>query len=160
MISMIYILMAIGIFLGDRSIKSYIEKNKELGEEESVCKDTIIITKCYNKGVFLNCFEKKTSIVIAISGVLIGILVATFAMLLPQRRKKLLKLGIALLTGGAFSNLADRIEKGYVVDYFSFHVKKENVLQKINKVVFNIGDMAIFLGSILLVIHSFFHESK
>lgn len=157
---MIYILIAIGIFIGDRSIKSYIEKKKEIGKEESIYNDNIIITKCYNKGVFLNCFEKKPSVVIAISGALIGVLVTIFAILLPQKGKRVLKLGIALLTGGAFSNLADRLEKGYVVDYFSFHIKKESFLQKINKIVFNIGDMAIFLGSLFLVIHSFFSESK
>jgi signal peptidase II len=65
-------------------------------------------------------------------------------LLLPQKGKKLLKLGAAFMLGGAASNVYDRVKRGFVVDYFSFSF--------FNKVVFNISDFFIFIGSIIVAI--------
>ena len=46
--------------------------------------------------------------------------------------------------GGALSNLYDRVFRGYVVDYFSVQWKG------LKKVVFNLGDMFIFLGAMMI----------
>ncbi len=50
------------------------------------------------------------------------------------------------MTAGALSNLFDRVKRGYVVDYFSFQ------FGWLKKVVFNIGDLCIFLGTFLLAV--------
>jgi len=55
---------------------------------------------------------------------------------------RLARFGFSLLTGGSGSNLYDRYRRGYVVDYFTF--------KKIPRIVFNLGDLAIFTGSALL----------
>ena len=54
------------------------------------------------------------------------------------------------MTAGALSNLFDRVKRGYVVDYFSFQ------LGWLKKVVFNIGDICIFLGTFLLAVSELF----
>ena len=54
------------------------------------------------------------------------------------------KLGASFLLGGAASNLYDRLNRGYVVDYFSIRCKY------LEKVVFNLGDFFIFAGSALI----------
>ena len=61
------------------------------------------------------------------------------------RTNNLLRLGLALLLGGAFSNTYDRLRRGYVVDYVSFPVK----WQAFRKIVFNCSDFCIIIGALL-----------
>lgn len=55
------------------------------------------------------------------------------------------KLALTLVLAGGASNLFDRWMRGYVVDYFSIQWKA------LKKVVFNLGDLFILAGSILLI---------
>ena len=72
------------------------------------------------------------------------------AALLPQKGKKVQKLGIAMILGGALSNLYDRLVRRYVVDYFSIQWKK------LKDVVFNLGDIFVFAGSLILLLRELF----
>ena len=65
------------------------------------------------------------------------------------------KLGLSLLLGGALSNLIDRYQRGYVVDYFSFNFGK-----RLKHIIFNIADMFVFLGGILLVIEEYIRTRR
>ncbi|XID74893.1 signal peptidase II [Alkanindiges sp. WGS2144] len=68
------------------------------------------------------------------------------------RRLKILPLAIALILGGALGNLIDRVSLGYVVDFI--HVYYQNY----HFPAFNIADSSITLGTILLIIDTFFLE--
>ncbi|RZG76561.1 signal peptidase II [Acinetobacter sp. WCHAc060025] len=65
-----------------------------------------------------------------------------------------LPMAIALILGGAIGNLIDRISLGYVIDFI--HVFYQNH----HFPAFNIADSAITLGTILLLIDTFFLEKK
>jgi signal peptidase II len=143
-VDMIYFIIVAVIFTGDLLLKNYIEKHKTLGKSEKICKDKIIVTKYHNQGAFLNLMEKRREILLIASGILLGLLAMFLIILLPQKGKKLLKLGAAFMLGGAASNVYDRVKRGFVVDYFSFSF--------FNKVVFNISDFFIFIGSIIVAI--------
>lgn len=145
---MIFFMIAVAIFVLDFFIKQYIEKNKTIGKSEKILKDRIIITKYHNQGAFLNFMEKRRDILLVISGIMIGGITILMAIIFPQKGKRLLKTGIAFLAGGAASNVYDRIRRGYVVDYFSFSFYQ--------KVIFNISDFFIFLGSIILAVRIIF----
>ena len=141
---MVYLFISALIFIGDLLLKNYIEKNKKLGTQEKILKDKIIVTKYHNHGAFLNLLEKKREILLVASGILIGLLGMAMVFVLPQKGKKMLKLGLCFMLGGAGSNVYDRLQRGYVVDYFSFSFY--------DKVIFNISDMFIFLGSLITAI--------
>lgn len=70
------------------------------------------------------------------------------AFVIPKKGKKLVKYGLAFLIGGAAGNVYDRAVRHYVVDYFSF----ETGLAWFDRIIFNISDIFIFVGMILLVI--------
>ncbi len=147
---MLYIIIVLVIVIGEYKIKNYIEKHRELGEREEILKGHIIIRKHHNEGAFLNFMGEKKELLKTISCIFLGLVSLLFLILLPQKGKKLFKLGLAFALGGAISNVADRIMKGYVVDYFSFKCKK------LKSVIFNLADMAIFLGSALMLLSSIF----
>lgn len=150
---MIYILIAITLAVVDLKIKDYIEKNKELGEEQKILKGKIIISKYYNKGIILNYFEDKKEMVKTISFFVLGLVLLLFTFMLPRKGNRLFKLGLSFVIGGAVSNVYDRMNRGYVVDYFSINCKK---LKKLSNIIFNLGDIFIFIGSILMLLSSFF----
>lgn len=145
---MIYILIVIAIVITETMIKNYMEDNLKLGERKEILEGKIILRKHYNRGMMMDFMEGKMDIIKKVSGVVLGILLIIFAILLPKLGKRLLKLGLSFIIGGAISNVADRFNKGYVVDYFSFNTK----FDKLRRIVFNLSDIFIFLGCILVAI--------
>lgn len=147
---MLYILIVLIIVIGEHLIKNFIETHRELGERQEILNGKIIIRKHHNEGAFLNFMGEKKEMLKTISCILLGLVSLLFIILLPQKRKKIFKLGLAFALGGAISNVADRILRGYVVDYFSINCKK------LKSIIFNLSDMAIFLGTGLMMLSSTF----
>lgn len=147
---MVYIFIILSIVLFEYLMKNYMEKHLKLGERKDILKGKIILRKHYNTGAFLNFLEKQKKLVTILSSVCLGIVFLLFAFVLPKKGSKLFKLGLALTIGGAASNVADRIHRGYVVDYFSINCKK------LKCVIFNLADFAIFIGTALIALSSVF----
>jgi signal peptidase II len=63
-------------------------------------------------------------------------------------------LGLVLVLGGAIGNLIDRIQQGYVVDFFLFHYERWSFP------AFNVADSAITVGVMLLLFDGFFLEGR
>ena len=147
---MFYIFIVLVIVIGEFFIKDYMEKNKKLGESQEILGGKIILRKHHNEGAFLNFMQEKKELLKTVSIVLLGLVSLLFIILLPRKGNKLFKLGLAFALGGSISNVMDRIQRGYVVDYFSFRCKK------LKSIIFNLADMAIFLGSALMLLSSFF----
>ncbi len=148
---MIYILLVMLIFITEVKIKRYIEENKAMHKKEKILNGNIILERYHNKGAMLNFMEDNVKAVKVIAVTLLGILLLVFALLLPKKGNHFLKLALSLVLGGALSNVYDRISRGYVVDYFSFKFLK--------KIIFNISDICIFIGSVMIAVLSFFKKS-
>lgn len=134
-----------GIFWGDFFLKNYIEKHVDEREERKICHGKLLIRKHHNKGMMLNAGQKRRRLVAAMSLVFTVLLTLVFVVSLGHRGNHLLRLGLSLLLGGAFSNTYDRLRRGYVVDYVSFPVK----WQGFRKIVFNCSDFCIIIGSLI-----------
>lgn len=148
---MIFILIAIGIFVLELKIKNYIENNRKMREKEEILGGNIILNRYHNKGAFLNIFENNVKLVKILSCVLLGMLLLTFIIILPKEKRTGLKLALSLMVGGGSSNIYDRFKRGYVVDYFSFKF--------LRKVIFNISDICIIIGAVILMILGVFHKN-
>lgn len=147
---MIFIGLAALIFIGEYIIKNFIEQNKEMNKDEEILNGNIILTRYHNKGAMLNFLEKKSKLVVLISGILLGGILVLLGVLIPKKGNGIMKLGLAMLVGGAASNVYDRVQRGYVVDYFSFKWLKN--------VVFNIADIFIIVGSVIVGVCSVFKK--
>lgn len=134
-----------GIFWGDFFLKNYIEKHVDEWEERQICRGKLLIRKHHNKGMMLNAGQKRRRLVAAISLAFTVLLTLVFVVSLGRHGNNLLRLGLSLLLGGAFSNTYDRLRRGYVVDYVSFPVK----WQGLRKIVFNCSDFCIIIGSLI-----------
>ncbi len=73
----------------------------------------------------------------------------TFIALRTDRAQRLARFGFALIVGGAFGNLVDRLWHGYVVDYVLFHLPSWSFA------IFNLADAFISVGAALVVLDEF-----
>lgn len=144
-----YIIIIAGICIAEHFIKRYVVQHVRPGTK--ILNDHVTMHHYHNKGVALNILQNHVKVVKIITGTLIGLLLITLGMFMGQKRGFLCKLGLSLMIGGALSNFADRMKNGDVFDYFSFNHGK-----KLKKVIFNIADIAVFLGGILLSIGQIF----
>jgi signal peptidase II len=67
----------------------------------------------------------------------------------------LFAISVPLIASGALGNLVDRFRFGYVVDFVRFHVREVFAWP-----TFNVADVTITAGVILLLIEGFFLSSK
>lgn len=137
-----YLIIVLTVFFTDHTIKEKIEKAEPMIEKE-LAGGRVRLTRYHNEGAFHNLLEHKKQLLLALSGLLFGMLLLLAVCIWPKQGRKTAKLGLALLLGGAGSNLYDRIHRGYVVDYFYFCSGKRRHL------VYNISDFAIAIGSLL-----------
>lgn len=147
-----YIVLILSIFLGDEGIKQYIEKNKTFDTQEDILDGRITIMKHHNKGAILNFMEDKPEWIARLSCFCVGGAAVFLTGLFSKKKKTGMKIGVSMLIGGGLSNLYDRLNKGYVVDYFTINAGK------LKQVIFNLSDIMIFAGSFITIISSLFEE--
>lgn len=147
---MIYAVLAAAIFLMDLVIKNWVEREGTEGEERKIGNGLLLLRKHHNKGMFLNAGEGKSTLVALLSIVLTLAMTVVFLVTFSFRGSRLLKIGLAMLLGGAYSNTYDRIHRHYVVDYVSFPVKNKAV----RRIIFNISDFCIMIGALCMVLGS------
>lgn len=143
-----YILTILAIFTGEFFWKKHVEENIPEGSGKEALHGGIILTKYHNRGAALNALEKRPEVVKWISIVLTAVAAAVFLGSLGYAGRGLLKSGLSLLLGGAFSNTYDRLKRGYVVDYFRLNVPAK----RIRNLIFNVSDFCIILGAALVAV--------
>ena len=82
-------------------------------------------------------------------------LVLILYLIKAPRKATLLSLGLALVLGGAVGNLIDRLLHGHVIDFIHVHYA-----DAWHYPIFNIADIGISLGVLLIVIDMLFLEKK
>ena len=97
-------------------------------------------TNTRNTGIAFGKFQDSQLIVIALSIIAIVWMLVYFSR--SGGRSPLLPVSLGLLAGGAASNLFDRLTQGYVTDFLEFT----------GFPVFNLADMAITAGVVLLLL--------
>lgn len=145
-----YAFLAVAVFIADLCIKNHIERTKTEGETGAVLDGRLLLRKYHNRGAFLDMGQHNRGVVSILS---LGLTLAATVLFLTTftfRGSGVLKAGLALLLGGAYSNTYDRLVRKYVVDYVSFPVKNK----KIRNIVFNISDFCIMIGALLIVLGS------
>ncbi len=145
---MSFLLLILTIVLVDLGIKSAIEDAdpSEFPRELEGSKGFVKLYRNHNDGFPMGVFRTRPDLVRNVPLVVLSAVAGIFFWISPKKGYLAEKLGTSLVLGGGFSNLYDRMKRGYVVDYFSIQFKK------LKKIVLNIGDICIFLGAGILLI--------
>jgi signal peptidase II len=140
-------LPALLIVVADQLTKAWVLATLPEGEPVPVIGQLLMFTRVRNPGTAFGLLRGSGSLLTVITIVAVLFIVAYwFHLLRTQGRiSPALMGGLALPLGGALGNLADRIRHGHVVDFIDFRVWP----------VFNIADMAITTGAVLVAYYFF-----
>lgn len=142
---MSYIMICIGVLILDIITKLWAELTLKGGDSFAVIDGFFHFTYVENRGIAFGLFSDARIWFILLSIIVLIALLILFCK--SENRTVWLKAGTSLVLGGAVGNLIERISKGYVVDFLDFRF--------INFPVFNIADIAVCVGAVMLVIHFF-----
>lgn len=135
-------IIATMVILADQATKFLIENTFSVTDSVTFIPGIIDFVYVRNTGAAFSMFNNHTWILAIVSVVFsVGI---TLYLLKTQPRDVLMNLCGGLILGGAIGNGIDRILKSYVVDFIEFTF--------FNFPVFNIADIAITIGGVLVVI--------
>ncbi len=136
--------VALFFLLLDQVIKFIITNNLVLMEEIPIIKNFFSIYYLKNTGAAFSIFGNKTLFLIIISILCLIFLKYYIKKLKQVTRLTIVSLGIMI--GGIVGNLFDRIIYKSVIDYLSFSFGNYNFP------VFNLADIGITIGAVLLLI--------
>lgn len=145
---MTFILLIAAVLLIDLGIKDTIEKADPSAFPKAVeeTKGIVMLHRNHNEGLPFGFLKQKKELVKQLPLTVISAVAGIFMWLFSRKGHLAQKAGLALVLGGGLSNLYDRFVRGYVVDYFSIQWKK------LKTVVFNLGDICIFLGAAIVLV--------
>ena len=146
----IYIL-AITIFIIDQISKSIISTYLKLNQSIEVIKDFFYLRYINNTGASWGILSNSKILLIILSLIAIIILIRY---MYSFKETKLNYIGFGFLLGGILGNLSDRLLHGYVKDFLDF------IIFNYDFPVFNIADIFIVLGVIILIISIIRGEDK
>lgn len=144
---MVFIGFIVLLAVLDLCIKGFIEEQEESDFPKELSKSggKVLLYKNHNAGFSFGYLKNNQSLVQMIPLAVACFVGGMLAGLLQRKGRILEKLALSFVLGGAVSNLYDRLVRHYVVDYFSIQYGR------LKKVVFNLGDLFIFLGAGLML---------
>lgn len=127
------------VFCLDFVTKRWAEQKLPYAVSKEVIKNKVYWKRIKNNGMAYNTLEQKPKVVLLLAGGL-----SLYCLSLLQKATKegnpTMAYALAILLGGAFGNLYDRLQNGGVTDFIYIKAKKAPI--------FNIADVAIGVGGI------------
>jgi len=113
------------------------------------------LTRVHNYGISLGLAQAQNDtqrwLLVAITGAIaVGV-----AWWIRKEEARGDQLALAMVLGGALGNIVDRIRLGYVFDFLDLHFGTFRPFY-----VFNVGDAAISIGVVILLLRAFFVRNK
>jgi len=113
------------------------------------------LTRVHNYGISLGLAQATSDnqrwILVAVTAAIaVGV-----AVWIRQEERRGDQLALAMILGGALGNIVDRVQFGYVVDFLDLHFGGWRPFY-----VFNVGDAAISIGVVILLLRAFLLRDK
>lgn len=137
-----YEIFIVILVLLDQVSKVFMQNFLEYGNSVAILDGVFHLTYVENRGAAFGLFENMRVffIIVAVIVTIVGLVYIH-----KSETSKLAKISICLIIAGAIGNLIDRVKMGYVVDFFDFRF--------IWNYVFNIADVFVVIGTLLLCIY-------
>ncbi|HEV2176775.1 MAG TPA: signal peptidase II [Terriglobia bacterium] len=153
----VYAAVSILVFAGDQATKAMVERSIPQYSVIPVIPHFFNLTHTKNPGAAFGLFADspapwKTAVLVLISAALIASVVGIVWK--SRRLQWEAGVGLALVLGGAVSNLLDRIRYGRVVDFLDFYYRAYHWF------TFNLADSAIVVGAGFLILQVVLAEAE
>jgi signal peptidase II len=150
-----YFLFILGLLAADQLTKAVVAHKIPLFNSKIIIPGFLNLTHIRNRGAIFGFFSQSGSqflYVIMTLASLAALVLVVFYFFKTPTSERLMKISLSLILAGALGNLADRIFRGYVVDFMDFYLKKWHWPS------FNIADASITIGACFLVFTLFFRK--
>jgi len=149
------ILLLLAINIGcDQVSKTIVRHKLEYYDQIKLFAGHFTLEKTENTGAFLsvgNSLTGPTRIILLNLLPLLAV-AAGLAFMLTRELSRTTLISVILIVGGGFGNIFDRIRYGSVTDFM--HLK----FGPLQTGIFNVADVSIMLGMIILMLHAFFKK--
>ena len=140
---MLYAILILALVVLDQVVKFLVRAHIPLGGSLPFLPHILELTYVQNTGAAFSMLSQHTWLLTLLSGVVSVVLVICLGKrVLPHWSGML---ALALLLGGAVGNFIDRLLFGFVTDMFATTF--------VNFAVFNVADVGVVLGGVLLCLH-------
>ncbi|MEO5972899.1 MAG: signal peptidase II [Sphingomicrobium sp.] len=149
-------LIALAVFAADQLTKWLMIGPLQLQSVRQIVLLPIFnLTWTENRGISLGLLNADTAtgrwlLVAMTAAIAIGV-----AVWLGREKARGDQLALGLVLGGALGNILDRVRFGYVVDFADLHFGDFRPF-----LVFNVGDAAISIGVVILLLRAFFARNE
>lgn len=153
----IILIIAINIII-DQISKVWVRANFAYREVKQIIGDTFVMQYVENKGAFLGLGSEMNNtlrilLLLILPTLVLGYLV--YYLVTNKGIDKLSLIAFCCIAGGGISNVLDRIVRNEVTDYFYIHIN-----DTIRTGIFNIADMSVTFGMIILFYTVLFKKKK
>jgi signal peptidase II len=141
----LFFLLSLVIFAVDQATKYLVASRFSLFEAVNIL-PFFSVVYVRNTGSAFGMFKSLGNVFFIAAA---AIAIAVVAVLIVRNREG--RFGLSLILGGAAGNMADRLIRGYVVDFLDFYAGGRHWP------AFNVADSALTVGIGLLLLQSFLH---
>lgn len=135
----------LAVFGLDYFTKKWANKKLAVGKKQAIVKDRLYFWHIKNYGLAYHKFTGKQKEILLFTGGIITVYATMLLQTFRNPKDKIYRLPLALVLGGGIGNFWERLKKGSVTDFL--FIKKGS-----NAPIFNVADIAVFLGAIWLVV--------
>ena len=146
----IWLLTAVFITAADQLIKYLVIKNIALTDTIEAIPGLLNFIYVKNTGAAFSILSDKTGLLSVVS-VAVCVFVV-FYLIKYKPKNKLYLIALGMILGGAAGNMIDRVFRHFVIDYIE--------LAFISFPVFNLADIGITVGAVLLMIYVIFFDNS
>ena len=151
-IMVLWLLLAILIIVFDQAVKLWVINNIGATDSIKAIPGVIDFVNVKNTGAAFSFLSEKSYGILILSIVSVLFCIGVVIYVIKKRPKnKLLMFSLSLMLAGALGNAIDRIARGFVIDFIE--------TKFISFPVFNIADISITVGAVLLIIYVLFFET-
>ena len=136
----------------DQLSKYIVATRMELHQNIEVIKDFFYITSTRNEGAAWSILE-GFGVVFAILAACVSVGIIVY-LCRDKSLKKIERIALIFICGGAVGNMIDRILHGYVIDFLNFYIFGYDYP------VFNIADSFLVIGVGIMIICTLFDKEK
>lgn len=151
-----YLAIAGGVFLIDQATKAWAVRRLRFGEDIPVLPGFLNFAYAQNTGVAFSMLDDHGNTGrwgLSIVAMVAGVLVLYFFWRTPRSDDRILG-ALALLLAGIAGNVTDRLRLGFVIDFIDVQFGTWHYP------TFNVADMAICIGAVLLILDMFWSKRK
>lgn len=133
----------------DQLTKNLVVSRFRLGDSLPVIDKMMNITRVHNAGAAFGLMagvspSLRDPLIFIVPGIVLAVILFVFSRL--RENQNLSAHALAMIVGGAFGNIADRLRLGFVIDFLDFHFNAGWHFP-----AFNVADAAIVVGVGLLL---------